>query len=121
MKSLPEVASAQNSVGRIVEPSRAITQMVDPLAVADWDSQIGGLPGASFFYTSAWARTIEGTYGYKPLYLVKTEGGNLRGLLPIMEVDSWLTGKRGISLPFSDECAAIGTGLPEFAKEITQM
>ena len=25
-------------------------------------------------------------------------------LLPLMEVDSWLTGRRGISLPFTDEC-----------------
>lgn len=30
-------------------------------------------------------------------------------VLPVMEVDSGITGRRGVSLPFSDECAAIGS------------
>ncbi len=29
--------------------------------------------------------------------------GGLRALLPLMEVDSWLTGRRGVSLPFTDD------------------
>ena len=33
----------------------------------------------------------------------------IQGLLPIMEVDSWLTGRRGISLPFTDECEPLCT------------
>jgi hypothetical protein len=35
------------------------------------------------------------------------ENGGLRALLPVMEVDSWLTGKRGVSLPFSDVCGEL--------------
>jgi hypothetical protein len=83
-------------------------QIVDPLAVADWDALVMSLPGHSFFHSSAWARTLEESYGYKPLYFAKVENGQLRALLPMMEVDSWLTGKRGVSLPFSDVCEGLG-------------
>jgi hypothetical protein len=36
------------------------------------------------------------------------DGGCCSILLPLMEVDSGLTGRRGVSLPFSDFCAPIG-------------
>lgn len=42
------------------------------------------------------------TYGFKPVWQAEE-----RSLLPLMEVDSWLTGRRGISLPFTDDCAPL--------------
>ena len=42
------------------------------------------------------------TYGFTP-----TWGGEGTSLLPLMEVDSWLTGRRGIALPFTDECVPL--------------
>ena len=50
---------------------------------------------------------LAGTYGFNPVYLTGYREGKIEGALPIMEVDSWLTGKRGVSLPFTDECAAL--------------
>jgi hypothetical protein len=47
------------------------------------------------------------SYGYKPLYFASFENGRLSCLMPFMEVDSWLTGRRGVSLPFTDQCPAI--------------
>jgi hypothetical protein len=79
----------------------------DPLADPDWDRKISQLPAASFFHGSAWARVLHDTYGFQPAYLTRTAGGELRGLLPFMEADSWLTGRRGISLPFTDHCAPL--------------
>jgi hypothetical protein len=35
------------------------------------------------------------------------EEGKIVTLLPFMEIRSWLTGTRGVSLPFTDECAPI--------------
>lgn len=43
------------------------------------------------------------TYQYRPMYIVRESGGKLQGLLPIMEVDSWMSGRRGIALPFTDD------------------
>jgi hypothetical protein len=44
------------------------------------------------------------SYGFKPAYFAKLEEGVLRALLPLMGVNSWLTGKRGVALPFTDAC-----------------
>ena len=38
----------------------------------------------------------------------------LASILPLMEVDSWLTGRRGIALPFTDECPPLCESEAEF-------
>ncbi len=48
-------------------------------------------------------------------------GGDLAALLPFMEIRSRLTGTRGVSLPFTDECAPIlpgGMGFEEAARPV---
>jgi hypothetical protein len=79
-------------------------QLVNPLEDSNWDEGLVGGPRPSFFHGSAWARVLHDTYGYTPVYFVVRDAGRLQCLLPIMEVDSWLTGRRGISLPFTDDC-----------------
>ena len=71
-------------------------------------------PGASFFHSSAWARVLSESYGYTPLYFTVIENGKLRALVPVMEVNSILTGKRGVSLPFTDYCEPIINEAGEF-------
>jgi hypothetical protein len=47
------------------------------------------------------------------LYFTAAEDERIVALLPFMEIQSWLTGKRGVSLPFTDECTSLlpdGTG-----------
>jgi hypothetical protein len=78
--------------------------VVDPTKVADWDAKIAALPGSSFFYTQEWAKVLQASYGYVPLYFALADSGAMRALLPMMEVSSFLTGKRGVSLPFTDYC-----------------
>lgn len=80
----------------------------DPRLISEWDTEVAALPGAEFFHSQAWARVLGDSYGYTPYYLTARVGTRLTGLLPLMEVDSWVTGRRGVSLPFSDACAAVG-------------
>ncbi len=75
---------------------------MDPLALPTWDQALAGLEGAGFFHTRAWAAVLHDTYGYRPVYQAGFASGRLFALLPMMEVDSWLTGRRGIGLPFTD-------------------
>ena len=42
------------------------------------------------------------------------------GLLPVMEVNSWLTGRRGVSLPFTDYCDPLAGDLPAFQRLFDQ-
>jgi hypothetical protein len=78
--------------------------IIDPTKTADWDAKFAVLPGASFFGTQAWAKVLQASYGYTPLYFALMDSGVLKALLPMMEVSSFLTGKRGVSLPFTDYC-----------------
>ena len=83
---------------------------MDPSGHPQWDSLLGPHPQSTIFHGSAWARVLQDTYGHRPLYIVRFEGSQLAGLLPVMETSSWLTGRRGVSLPFTDSCPALQTG-----------
>lgn len=59
---------------------------------------------SSFFHQSAWIDCLANSYGYKPKTLIQKCGDECTARIPFLEVDSWLTGKRGVSLPFTDYC-----------------
>lgn len=80
------------------------TRVVDPLDDPSWDERVNQLPGATFFHSSSWAAVLKNTYGFRPCYFTQEHDNRLEALLPMLEVDSWLTGRRGISLPFTDAC-----------------
>ena len=87
-------------------------EVVNPLSHPGWDDLLLASGGGSFFHSSAWARVLHESYGYTPLYFTSFAGGRIETLVPVMEIDSPLTGKRGVSLPFTDYCDPI---IPESA------
>lgn len=94
------------------------------LAADTWDGLISQLPEASIFHRAAWIKVLVETYGFTPVYLTSHREEKLEGALPVLEVDSWLTGKRGVSLPFTDECPALdvsGDSLSWLVQETLQL
>lgn len=81
--------------------------VVDPLDNNCWDELLQTNPKSSFFHTSAWAKVLNETYQYKPVYFTCIKNNTLSGLIAIAEVKSFLTGFRGVSLPFSDFCEIV--------------
>ncbi len=79
-------------------------QIINPTIYPGWDNLVLSHSDHSFFHSSAWAEVLCKSYGYIPLYFTVLEGGKLSALIPLMEVDSFLTGRRGVSLPFTDDC-----------------
>lgn len=79
-------------------------EIIDPTQYPNWDELLLSTPGSSFFHTSSWARVLKEAYGYTPKYFTEFDGGHISTLIPVMEVDSFLTGRRGVSLPFTDYC-----------------
>lgn len=79
-------------------------EIINPLDFKAWDDLVLLLPDSSFFHSSAWARVLHESYRYVPLYFSVLEGNQLRAVLPVMEVNSFITGRRGVSLPFTDYC-----------------
>jgi hypothetical protein len=86
------------------KPAAASSQLVNPQNESNWDKWISAHANHSIFHSASWAKVLEDTYGYAPVYLTARNDGGDRALLPLMEVDSWLTGRRGIALPFTDDC-----------------
>jgi hypothetical protein len=83
-------------------------QRIDPTQTPNWDEHIQNL-GGSVFHSAAWARVLKRAYGYRPQYFtLRDQTATIHSVLPTMEVNSWATGRRGVSLPFTDECAPTG-------------
>jgi len=82
-------------------------QIINPLEYPNWDELLLTNNQSTFFHTSAWARVLHESYKYKPLYFTSIDNGKISALIPIMEVKSFITGKRGVSLPFTDYCQPI--------------
>ena len=96
-------------------------EVVDPTRFPGWDERLSRHPDATVFHTSAWARVLSETYAYLPTYFTFIEKDQLVGLLPFMEIRSWITGTRGVSLPFTDASAPIlpdGFGFEEAMAQV---
>jgi hypothetical protein len=102
-------------------------QYVNPAHFPNWDTRVMSHFNYSFFHSAAWAKVLEDTYGYAPFYLTAEAAGSGSSLLPLMEVNSWLTGCRGIALPFTDDCSplyentASGQGMVQLSIELGKL
>jgi hypothetical protein len=86
-----------------IAPGNTSLQVVDPRDCSDWDSAISVHPSATFFHKCAWAEVLMTTYGHRPFYARRRHVGGIE-VLATMEVSSPWTGRRGVSLPFTDFC-----------------
>ncbi|MGC9196978.1 MAG: GNAT family N-acetyltransferase [Syntrophobacteraceae bacterium] len=86
-----------------------MSKIIDPTDYPGWDELILTANDYSFFHSSAWAKVLCESYGYKPLFFASASE-----VIPLMEVNSVFTGRRGVSLPFSDYCEPLvfGTSCP---------
>jgi hypothetical protein len=69
-------------------------QIINPIEYPGWDELLLTSTQSTFFHTSAWAKVLSESYKYKPLYFTIIEKGMLSALIPVMEINSFLTGKR---------------------------
>jgi hypothetical protein len=82
-------------------------KIIDPITDERWDQELLQTANYSIFHSSAWASVLSESYGYRPLYLVLSHNNNIAARVPFMEINSFMTGRRGVSLPFSDYCDPI--------------
>jgi hypothetical protein len=70
-----------------------------------WMDFILTCPQANIFHHPSWIQLMHECHGYSASILaVCGDSGNIRAGLPFMKVNSFLTGRRWVSLPFSDYC-----------------
>jgi lipid II:glycine glycyltransferase (peptidoglycan interpeptide bridge formation enzyme) len=76
-----------------------------PLQDPRWAEFIERHPRASVFHAPEWLESLRRTYGYEPAALTTSgPGEKLGNAIVYCRVQSWLTGRRLVSLPFSDHC-----------------
>ena len=90
--------------------------MIDPLRDSRWTSLVSRHPDASVFHTSEWLRVLQRTYGYQPIaFTTSAPHTELEDGVVFCQVRSWLTGRRLVSLPFSDHCEPLVASAERFA------
>ncbi|MBP1609985.1 MAG: FemAB-related protein, system-associated, partial [Acidobacteria bacterium] len=104
---------------------RKLIYEIDPLTDPRWPGLIARHSQASIFHTPEWLGCLHRTYGYTPIVYTSTpHGEELQNGLLFCRVNSWFTGRRLVSLPFSDHCEPLAhdtASLRELLPEITQI
>jgi hypothetical protein len=78
---------------------------LNPLTDQRWDHFVEQHPRGSIFHTGGWLQALQNTYQYKPMWVTASAPTEpLSDGMLFCEVNSWLTGRRLVSLPFSDHC-----------------
>lgn len=91
---------------------------IDPLQDPRWSEFVEGNESSSVFHTPAWLDALRRTYGYTPLVLTTNPpSSRLTNGIAFCTINSWITGRRMVSVPFSDHCEPL-LDTPEAAREI---
>lgn len=78
---------------------------IDPLQDQRWKALVEWHPDASVFHRVEWLQALKSSYGYTPFALTTSPPGSaLMDGLPVCEITSSFTGRRLVSVPFSDHC-----------------
>jgi len=78
---------------------------IDPLRDSRWSEFISLHESASVFHSQPWLEAVRRTYGYTPVvYTTSPPSSPLSNGIVLCQIDSWLTGRRMVSVPFSDHC-----------------
>jgi CelD/BcsL family acetyltransferase involved in cellulose biosynthesis len=104
------------------EQALAVTYEVDPLRDARWGELVDSHPRASVFHSPKWMRALHAVYGYEPVAVTTcAPGTRLTNGLAFCRIRSWLTGRRFVSLPFSDHCEPLIHRPEELDEMLLQM
>lgn len=101
---------------------------IKPIEDARWDEFLQRHERASVFHTPGWLQALKRTYGYEPIGITTcAPNSDLTDGAVFCRVESFLTGRRLVSLPFSDHCdlladtpSALSTMLEVLKSELQQ-
>jgi hypothetical protein len=96
--------AARESVRNLGESAMTVYRL-HPLKDPRWADLVDYHPQSSAFHTVAWLSALHRTYGYEPVaYTTSSPRDPLKNGFVFCRVASWITGRRMVSLPFSDHC-----------------
>ena len=100
----PSLSSGSPDVYSSVKPVYSF----DPLSDSRWDLFLRSRTDSSIFHSTAWLSALRRTYGYQAVAFTTSQPHEeLHSAAVFCQVDSWLTGRRLVSVPFADHCAVL--------------
>ncbi len=103
--NLPTRSGSTQQYSQPSQRDQIMVCQLDPLADTRWSELVEIHSRASLFHSPAWLEALLRTYGYKHIaYATLAADNKLDSGLVFSRVESWLTGRRLVSLPFSDHC-----------------
>ncbi len=85
-------------------------ELINPLEDGRWSKFVALHPKATIFHSKEWLAALRKTYGYTPFSVaITSDSGEIAAAIPVCAVESWLTGKRFVSVPFADHCEPLIT------------
>jgi hypothetical protein len=88
---------------------------IDPLKDVRWPQFLEGRCMATLFHSREWLDALQRTYGYRASVLTTSRPEErLTNGMVFCQVQSWLTGRRLVSVPFSDHCTPLIDSEEEF-------
>jgi len=95
---------------------------VDPVSDHRWAALVESHPRASVFHSTNWLQALRAVYGYEPVVVTTCAPGEpLTNGLAFCRIKSWLTGRRLVSLPFSDHCEPLVNSQGELDEMLLQV
>lgn len=95
---------------------------LDPLRDPRWGAIVDRHPRSSVFHSPNWLRAVRTVYGYEPVVVTTcSPGARLTNGFVFCRIKSWLTGRRVVSLPFSDHCEPLVDSADEFDNLLFRM
>ena len=82
-----------------------VVRQLDAETAPRWDAFVARAPQASFFHRAGWQPVIERSFRHKSYFLYAEAAGEIRGVLPLVHINSRLFANGLISTPF---CVAGG-------------
>lgn len=108
----------------VAQHAQLTSHQIQPLDDSRWDEFVNDCEESSIFHSRGWLEALRRTYRYQPVVFTTSGPGlPLEDGLLFCRVDSWLTGKRLVSLPFSDHCAPLigrSGSLPRLFRAVEQ-
>lgn len=80
----------------------------------EWERNVFSNPDYSFFNSKEWLELIIQSYNYKNISIIKNESDSSFQYFPLVEINSFITGKRAVCLPFSDYCEPLAADQTAF-------
>jgi CelD/BcsL family acetyltransferase involved in cellulose biosynthesis len=114
--------TARPAVSINTEACVAKVYEINPLCDSRWDAFVNSHPRSSAFHSANWLRALQIAYGYDPVVVTTCAAdAALTNGLVFCRVNSWLTGRRFVSLPFSDHCEPLVSNSSELDDLLLQM